>query len=231
MTIAIAATIFSVLSKPSCSLDVFDPCIIDRMEPESSVDPVSSTGDTPLLVGKNPHRSTSTAYKRETPAREQMDLNLLERIPTSVYRRNDQIQITPSRVLRTRIDGLEEQCDSYRRKLRESISETAHDRPEPPRPYKGSNGGEVEGKDIPSGLDVHIVSKTKQQQRRSMRLVGSASEPQLPNASTKTASRKRRALDLGISGTPKFRLDHGSNAATRPKLVRLQNRWRRIGRR
>jgi hypothetical protein len=245
MTTAIAATIFSVLSKPSCSLDVFDPCIIDRMESKSSVDSVSSevdttilsattshpTGHIPLQVGRDSPRPTGTTYKPTTLAPEQMDLNLPKTIPTSVYYQKDRVQITPSRILRARISSVEERCDHYRRELRRSISEVAHDKPKPPRPHKSSDGGEVEGKDIPCEMDVNIIPKTKQKQRRSTRLVGSASEPLLPNATTRTGNRKPRPLNLAISGTPKFRLNYDSNAGTRPKLVKLQNGWRRIGKR
>ena len=242
MTTAIVATVLSMLSKPSCSLDVFNSCVVDRIDSKSSVDSTSSGVDDailstdtshpirhePLLVESNPPRPITTVRMRENLAAERAGPDLPEKARTRMRCMEDHTKTIPASALRTRIGCVEDRCNLYRRELRKVMCETARDKSEPLKAHKSGVGGEVEVPDIPSGLDVPKNSKTKQRQRRMTTSVGSASEP-LTVASSKSRSRQRRALDLGISGTPKFRFDHDNDSARRPKLVRLQNRWRRVG--
>lgn len=77
------------------------------------------------------------------------------------------------------------------------------------------------------------MMKTERRRQRLVTSAGSNVIQSLSNTSTKAdlpmrvPSRKRRALDLGISGTPKFKFN--GERASRPKLVRLQNQWCRVG--
>jgi hypothetical protein len=242
MTTTIVATVLSALSKPSCSY-VFNPCIFDRIDSKSSVNSASlevDTGissintshlptDVPLVAGNIAPRSARSSYKRETPASGRTGASLSKGEPTPLHHWDDHTHTTTARALRTRIENLEERCDRCKQELRRLVREAAQDKSAPPRGCKSDDDGKVEAADISPEPDSHTTLKAKHRQRRSVRSVGSAIEPPLPSASTKTRSRQRRALDLGISGTPKFRLNHDNDTATRPKLVRLQNRWRRVG--
>jgi hypothetical protein len=245
MTTTIVATVLSALSKPGCSY-VFNPCVFDRIDSKSSVNSASLKVDNgissintshlptdiPSVAGNIAPRSARSSYKGKTPASGRTGPSLPKGEPTPLHHRDDHTHTTTARALRTRIENLEERCDRCKQELRKLVREVAQDKSAHPRGYKSNDDGKIEVADISPELDSHTTSKAKQRQRRSVRSVrsvGSAIEPPLPSASTKARSRQRRALDLGINGTPKFRLNHDDDTATRPKMVRLQNRWRRVG--
>lgn len=244
MTTTAIATVMSALRKPRCSLDVFHPCIRDGLGAKSPLDPASCgldtatvprdtsypTGKTPSPAGKiSPHSDRSNP-QRETSEAGQTGLRFQRGEPIPSSRQDDHIHIIPARALRTRIESLETRCDWYERELQNLAHEATQSKSESPRAYKSSGGRDINVADVSSEPDSHTPVKMKQRQRRLVRSVGSSIDPLLSDASAKTRSRQRRALDLGISGTPKFKFDYGNGTTTRPKLVRLQDRWRRIGR-
>jgi hypothetical protein len=244
MTTAAIATVMSALRKPRCSLDVFHPCIRDGLGAKSPLDPASCgldtatvprdtsypTGKTPSPAGKISPHSDESNPQRETSEAGQTGLRFQRGEPIPSSRQDDHIHIISARALRTRIESLETRCDWYERELQNLAHEATQSKSESPRAYKSSGGRDINVADVSSEPDSHTPVKMKQRQRRLVRSVGSSIDPLLSDASAKTRSRQRRALDLGISGTPKFKFDYGNGTTTRPKLVRLQDRWRRIGR-
>lgn len=244
MTIASIATVMSALRKSRCSLDVFHPCIPDGVGAKSQLDSASCGLDTTTVprdtsrpTGKipSPARRFSSHSDMSDPQREtsepgQTGLHFQRGEPIPSPRQDDHIRIISARALRARIESLEARCDWYERELQKLAREATQSTSEFPRAYKSSGGRDINAADVSSEPDSHTTVKMKQRQRRLVRSVGSSIDPLLSDASAKTRSRQRRALDLGISGTPKFKFDYDNGTTTRPKLVRLQDRWRRIGR-
>jgi len=243
MTAATIATVISALRKPRCSLDVFRPCIGDGVGAKSPLDPPSCeldtatvprdtiypTGETPSPSERiSPHSDMSNPQQETSePGQTGLRFQRGESIPS--LRQNYHIHINSARAIRTRIESLEVRCDWYERELQKLAREATQSKPESPGAYKSSGSRDINVADVSSEPDSHITVKTKKRQRRLVGSVGSSANPLLSDASGKTRSRQRRALDLGINGTPKFKFDYGNSTTTRPKLVRLQG-WRRIGR-
>ena len=243
MTAATIATVISALRKPRCSLDVFRPCIGDGVGAKSPLDPPSCGLDTATVprdtvypTGKtsspsgwvSPHSDMSNA-QQETPEPGQTGLRFQRGESTPLPRQNDHIHVISARAIRTRIESLEARCDWYERELQKLAREATQSKPESSSAHKSSVGRAIDVADVSSEPNSHTTVKMKQRQRKLVRSVGSSTDLLLSNVSGKTRSRQCRALDLGISGTPKFRFDYG-NSTTRPKLVRLQDRWRRMRR-
>jgi hypothetical protein len=226
MTAANIATVISALRKPRCSLDVFCPCIGDGVGPKSPLDTATVPRDTIYPTGKTPSpservslRSDMSNLQQETSEPGQTGLRFQRGESINSLRQKDH-------AIRTRIESLEARCDWYERELQKLAREVTQSKPESPRAYKSSDSRDISVADVSSEPDSHT---TKQRQRRLVRSVSSSTNPLLSDASGKTRSRQRRALDLGINGTPKFKFGYGNSTTTRPKLVRLQG-WRRIGR-
>lgn len=244
MTTTTIATVFSALRRPRCSLDVFHPCIPDGVGAKRPLDSASCgldtttvprdtnrpTGKIPSPAGSISSHSDMSDSQRETSEPGQTGLHFQRGEPIPSPRQDDQVHIISARTLRTRVESLEARCDLYERELQKLAREATQSKSESPRAYKSSGGRDINTADVSSEPDSHTTVKIKHRQRRSVRSVGSSIDPLLSDASAKTRSRQRRALDLGISGTPKFKFDHDNGTTTRPKLVRLQDRWRRIGR-
>jgi hypothetical protein len=219
MTAATIATVISALRKPRCSLDVFRPCIGDGVGAESLLDPPSCGPDTATVprdtiypTGKtlsrsgrvSPHSDMSnppqeTSEPGQTGSRFQRGQSL------SSPPQNDHIHIISARAIHTRIESLEARCDCYERELQKLAREATQSKFESPGAYESSGSRDINVADVSSKSDSHTTVKTKQRQRRLVRSVGSSTNPLLSDASGKTRSRQRRALDLGISGTPKFK--------------------------
>lgn len=233
---------FSVLSKPSCSLSVSNPCILDSIGSKRSVycgssgadaatlpeDISHSTGDLLLPTGSINLDQTNTPHKPETSAPRWPGPSILRRDTAPVRLQSDGTKVLAARALQTRIDSVEDRCDRNRRELQRLICKAAQPNSEPARAHEDSDGSVAEVSDLASELYRNTTLRNRQQQRTSMRLGGSASQPPLPNASKNKRSRQCRALDLEISGTPKFKMHCDNDTASCPKLVRLQNRWRRV---
>lgn len=241
MTTAIFATVLSVLSKPSRLLEAADSCIVDTINLKGSVNPVQrkitstilsidtnqSTKDAPshkesyrhhLAKGSNVQLSEETASDQPT------------RQPPSSGRQDDCVWTISARTLRPRVEDLEEQCSLRRRKLRKLIHEATQDKSATSRTYRSSSyDGEIEAADVPFTPESRMIPRSKQPGKSARRSEDSYDEPLLPETSTRKRSRQRRALDLGISGTPKFRLTYDKITAKRPKLVKMRNRWCRVG--
>jgi hypothetical protein len=243
MTAATIATVISALRKPRCSLDVFRPCVGDGVGAKSPLDPPSCgldtatvprdticpTEETPSPSERvSPHTDMSNPQQETSePGQTGLRFQRGESIPS--LRQNYHIHINSARAIRTRIESLEVRCDWYERELQKLAREATQSKPESPGAYKSSGSRDINVADVPSKPDSHTTVKTKQRQRRLVGSVGSSTNPLLSDSSGKMRSRQRRALDLGINGTPKFRFNCGESTTTRPKLVRLQG-WRRIGR-
>jgi hypothetical protein len=229
MTAATIATVISALRKPRCSLDVFGPCIGDGVGAKSPLDTATVPRDTIYPTGKTPSpservslRSDMSNPQQETSEPGQTGLRFQRGESINSLRQKDH-------AIRTRIESLEVRCDWYERELQKLAREATQSKPESPGAYKSSGSRDINVADVSSEPDSHTTVKTKKRQRRLVGSVGSSTNPLLSDASGKTRSRQRRALDLGINGTPKFKFDYGNSTTTRPKLVRLQG-WRRIGR-
>lgn len=244
MTTATIATVMSALRKPRCSLDVFHPCIPDGVGAKSPLDSAPcgldtttvprdasrKTGKTPSPAGRTSSHSDMSDPQRGPSEPGQTGLHFQRGEPSPLHRQDDHIHITSARALRARIESLEARCDCYERELQKLAREATQSKSESPRAYKSSGGRDINAADVSSEPDSHTTVKMKQRQRRLVKSVGSSIDPLLSDGSAKTRNRKRRALDLGISGTPKFKFDYDNGTTTRPKLVRLQDRWRRMGR-
>ena len=233
MTAATIATVISALRKPRCSLDVFRPCIGDGVGAKTPLDTATVPRVTIYPTGKTPSPSERVSLhsdmsnpQQETSEPGQTGLRFQRGESIHSLRQNDHIS---ERAIRTRIESLEVRCDGYERELQKLAREATQSKPESPRAYKSSDSRDISVADVSSTPDSHTTVMTKQRQRRLVRPISSSTNLLLSDASGKTRSRQRRALDLGINGTPKFKFDYGNSTTTRPKLVRLQG-WRRIGR-
>jgi hypothetical protein len=237
MTTAIIATVLSILREPNCSLDVTNPCILVRDDSEGSLasgscganiaplpkDSSHLTGDVSLVARNGPLRPTNSASEQETFGPKRIDPSL-SRINTLPLRSRE----TPEAcTLHTRIDAIEDRCARHRQELQELTREAREQRLEPPRAYESSDGRAAEILDLTFEPYTNIISEARERRRRSTRSAGLTAEPRIPSIKRS----RQRALDLDINGTPKFKLNSNNNTTTRPKLVRLQNRWRRVGRR
>jgi hypothetical protein len=237
MTTAIIATLLSILREPNCSLDVTNPCILVREDSEGSlassscganIAPLSKgsshlTGGVSLVARNGPLHPANSASEQETSGPERNDPSF-SRINTLPLCSRE----TPgARTLHTRIDAIEDRCARHRQELQEMTREARQQRLEPPRAYESSDGRVAGILDPTFEPYTKITSEARERRRRSMRSAGLTAEPRL--SSIKRS--RQRALDLDINGTPKFKLNSNNNTTTRPKLVRLQNQWRRVGRR
>jgi hypothetical protein len=233
MTTAILVTVLSILREPNWSLDVFDPCILDRDNFEGSLasdscgpniadlpeDPSHLIGDVSLVTRNGPLHPTNVGREQERPGLERQDPSF-SRTSTALLRSRETLE---ARTLHARIGAVEDRCARHRQELQELTRR----RPEPSRAH-GSSDGRVVGT-LGLSFEPHsqITSEARQRRRRSTRSAGLPTEPRI----SPTKRSRQRALDLDISGTPKFQLNSDNNTGTRAKLVRLQNRWRRVERR
>lgn len=237
MTTAILATVLSILREPNCSLDVTNPCILVMDASEGSLasgscganivplpkDSSHLTGDVSLVARNGPLHPADSASEQKPSGPERNDPSF-SRINTPLLRSRD----TPeARTLHTRIDAVEDRCARHRQELQELTREARQQRPEPPRAHESSDGRVAEVLDLTFEPYNNITSEARERRRRSMRSAGLTAEARI----SPIKRSRQRALDLDISGTPKFKLNYNNNTTTRPKLVRLQNRWRRVGRR
>lgn len=237
MTTAIIATVLSIFREPNCSLDVTNPCILVRDDSEGSLAPdfcganiaplpkgsSHFSGDISLVARNDPHHPASSASEQEISGPERID----PKFPTT-----DTLLSRPKKTpellaLHTRIGVVEDRCARRRQELQELTREARLQRPGPTRAHEGSGGRVAEVLDLTFDPYNNLASEARERRRRSMRSAGLTAEPRMPPIKRS----RQRALDLDINGTPKFKLNSNNNRTTRPKLVRLQNGWRRVRRR
>lgn len=237
MTTALIATVLSILREQNCSLDVTNPCILDRDDSEGSLasgscganiaplpeDSSHLTGDVSLVARSSPLRPANSASEQETSGPERNDPRFSRRNTLPLRSKETPEACT----LYTGTDAIEDRCARHRQELQELTREARQQRPEPPRAHESSDDRVAEILDLTFESYNNITSEARERRRRSMRSTGLAAEPRVPSIKRS----RQRALDLDINGTPRFKLNSNNNTTTRPKLVRLQNRWRRVGRR
>lgn len=241
MTTAIVATVLSVLSKPSRLLEAADSCIVDTINLKGSVNPVQRK-ITSTILSINTNQPTKDAPSHKESYRHHLakasNVQLSEetasdqatRQPPSSSRQDDCVGAMSARALRPRVQDLEERCCLRRRELRKLLREATQDKFATSRTYRSSSyDGEIEAADVVFTPESRMIPKSEQRAQRVRRSEDSYDETLLPKTSTRRRSRQRRALDLGISGTPKFRLTYDKITAKRPKLVKMRNRWCRVG--
>lgn len=233
MTTAIFAAVLSILREPNWSLDVSDPCILDRDDSEGSLAsdscgsntadlpgyPSHLIGDVSLVMRNGSLHPTNVGCGQEEPGPERQDPSFSG---TSTTLSNSRGSLE-ARNLHARIGTVEDRCARHRQELQELTRK----RPELSRAHGSSDGRVVGTLDLSFQPHSQITSEARQRRRRSTRSAGLPAEPRIPPPKRS----RRRALDLDINGTPKFKSNSDNNTGTRPKLVRLQNGWRRVGRR
>ena len=233
MTTAMFATVLSILKEPNWSLDVSDPCILDRDDSEGSLAsdscgsntadlpgyPSHLIGDVPLVMRNGSLHPTNVGCGQAEPGPERQDPSFSGTSTTLLNPRGS----LEARTLHARIGAVEDRCARHRQELQELTRK----RPGLSRAYGSSDGRVVGTLDLSFQPHSQISPKARQRRRRSTRSAGLPAEPRIPPPKRS----RRRALDLDINGTPKFKLNSDNNTGTRPALVRLQNRWRRVGRR
>jgi hypothetical protein len=234
MTTAIIATVLSIFREPNCSLDVTNPCILVRDDSEGSLAPhfcganiaplpkgsSHSSGNISLVARNDPRHPASSASEQETSGPERIDPSFATTNTLLSHSRK-----TPEvRALHTRIGVVVDRCARHRQELQELTREARLQRPEPTRAHEGSDRGVAEVLDLTLDSYNNITSEARERRRRSRKSAGLTAEPRMPPIKRS----RQRALDLDINGTPKFKLN-SNNQTTRRKLIRLQNRWRRVG--
>lgn len=251
MLTATIAVVLSTWCKPSCSLDIFHPCILDEVDTKSEVDRASwslkneaVSTDTrhpiegvPLSARKISRPREEGHLQQELSQPRQTGLHPTRQEAATSHRQDEPDRISSRRALRSRIERFEARYDRCKLDIPKPALEAVQCMVKSQGIYESSNGRDGDKEDLSCNPVSQKTVNTKRRRQRLIRSVGASASQPLPNTytkaevSAKVRSRKRRALDLGISGTPKFKLADDGERASRPKLVRLQNRWCRIGRR
>lgn len=241
------AAALSTLRKPTCSLDIFHPYVLDKVDAKSPVHPTSCWVNTeavsidarhPIegaqLSGGKMSSPRETCYlQRELSQPRQMGPHPTRQEADASHRQDEPDRVVSTRALRSRIERLEAKLDLYKLDTPNTALEAAPCVARSQGAHMGNEGRDGHAGNLSRNSESRKMMKTERRRQRLVKPAGSTAIHSLSNTSTKAdvptrvTSRRRRALDLGISGTAKFKFN--GERASRPKLVRLQNQWCRVG--